>query len=177
MTTLGDYSHPHPHLVWDQSPCFAFHHQSKYLLKRITPERYGMTFRCFVIQVYWTCQQSGPGDLEETCGQPGLSRPFQHTFFKSRLYCRFWNFTKSARSCARSRTLPPIGNFTLPWRHRRYSVVYSSIAGHGGLVNRGNAWTLLRKVLLDINSAGFTNLTQSLGNRPRAIPTYFLSLQ
>jgi len=53
-------------------------------------------------------------------------RLFQHTFFKSRLYCRFWSCTKSAWTC--SRTLPPIGNFTLPWRHYRYSVVGCSIA-------------------------------------------------
>lgn len=38
------------------------------------------------------------------------------TLLLSRLYCRFWNFTKSCNLFHCSRTLPPIGNFTLPRR-------------------------------------------------------------
>lgn len=38
------------------------------------------------------------------------------TLLLSRLYCRFWNFTKSCNLFRCSRTLPPIGNFTLPRR-------------------------------------------------------------
>ena len=37
------------------------------------------------------------------------------SLLSSRLYCRFWNFTKSAAQ-RRSRTIPPVGNFTPPRR-------------------------------------------------------------
>ena len=42
-------------------------------------------------------------------------KAFTQFLLSSRLYCRFWNFTKSAAQ-RRSRTIPPVGNFTPPRR-------------------------------------------------------------
>ena len=52
----------------------------------------------------------------------GIAVLFTFSLLSSRLYGRFWNCTKS---CAmRSRTLPPVGNYTLPWRYRYFVVIY-----------------------------------------------------
>ena len=42
--------------------------------------------------------------------------PVSAALLPSRLYCRSRSFTGSWSECQTSRTLPPIGNFTLPWR-------------------------------------------------------------
>ena len=46
---------------------------------------------------------------------PVSTIPVIQFLLSSRLYCRFWNFTKSAAQ-RRSRTIPPVGNFTPPRR-------------------------------------------------------------
>lgn len=57
------------------------------------------------------------------------SAGFRRRFLlSSRLYCWFWNFTKSAvtgKSHNGSRTVPPVGNFTLPRRISIFNLYYA----------------------------------------------------
>jgi len=53
---------------------------------------------------------------------------YSFALLPSRLYCRFWNLTKSC-VLLRSQTLLPIGNFTLPWRVLFF---YKFIIAHTG---------------------------------------------
>ena len=48
-------------------------------------------------------------------------KAFTQFLLSSRLYCRFWNYTRSAviKNYGRSRTIPPVGNYTPPRRTYR----------------------------------------------------------
>ena len=48
----------------------------------------------------------------------------QQFLLSSRLYCRFWNYTRSAviKNYGRSRTIPPVGNHTPPRRTYEFDV-------------------------------------------------------